>query len=266
MDRRSAVLAGAYCISVLAVVMVVASWLTSPPSKHREWIVGTWERNDGKPVEFTSGGAVLHQGDYGTTSQGRYKLVGSNTLEITSDSDYIVSGKQRYTIEFKSQNEMVLVAEKRGVSDVTHAPGNFPDLAGKLTRANAATVSTETVQPDPRFTGVWTKPDDAGSNMPYDGRHWRANYSLTVTSTTLNWTYVEQVGRGPSNVNTSCRYRWTKTNEIQLLDAKTDNGAKQIVTIRLEFISDQELILIVENEEKLKYNPFAYLKGKFRRQ
>jgi serine/threonine-protein kinase len=156
MDRRSAVLAGAYCISVLAVVMVVASWL--------------------------------------------------------------------------------------------------------------ATVSTETVQPDPRFTGVWTKPDDAGSNMPYDGRHWRANYSLTVTSTTLNWTYVEQVGRGPSNVNTSCRYRWTKTNEIQLLDAKTDNGAKQIVTIRLEFISDQELILIVENEEKLKYNPFAYLKGKFRRQ
>ncbi len=237
--KRSA-LGGVGCLACVVLSLFISGWLFGASSSMRQQIVGTWELRDGDTVEFTREGAALHRGRHGTTDQGRYKLTGSRTLEVITSSGFMSKHTDRYTVEFSSPDEMVLVAQERGIFDGNDR-GSFPTIAGKLARADAKPATT--VEPDARLLGRWVKADsrtDAGEEE-----------SIVVTAQTL--LYAKPKVRMFGLDQHSTPLSWATSTKAKL--------AKGNGSIQIEVVSDKEIVVSFQGRSL----DFDKVTGRYRR-
>jgi hypothetical protein len=208
--------------------------------KHQEWIVGIWDLDNKMSVEFTTNGSVLIHSKNNSQVQAKFRWSDrNNTLVIRSSGSFMDSQTVRYTVEFLSQNEMVLVLQERRMFD-GHGSDQFLNIAGKLirtgtpptnrtvTQPNPATNESK-AQPNPVLLGRWVKTDFRNNANQME--------SILLTARTLSYSKPKMRGHGMYQYTTQLTWVSDTKAMLEVVD----------VTLQFNIVSDHAIIVSSRN-------------------
>jgi hypothetical protein len=248
LEPAYAVVSTLICLAAALLGLLLGHALFGHLYKHQECIVGIWDVDKEKSVEFTINGYVLIQPKSSQyNGQARFRWVDRNTLEIFSSGGFMKKSQtDRYAVEFLSQNEMLLVAEGYSNFDdkIFDTYRLFPNIAGKLRRAGTSPTNESEAQPNPALLGRWIKPDSRNEANEME--------SIVITAETLLY-LKPSVWLRKINQRTT-PLKWVSGTKAKLVASKG--------TVQFDIVSNNEIIVSTQN---VGYDDFQGIDGLYRR-